>query len=354
MFLTPFRSLPRRFRDPLLRIAPLVLLPLLLASCAAPVRMDDGRNGRHGENADAAKGRTGADADAPFRHESGAGAEPTEERSEPFKYQYADADMAVLPSARPAFFGFRFDDRRRGAEPAPPERPRENPALRPSFRELRQARATAYAEADMTRRGGNTYVRYDGSSSNPNQVKFAAAPGALGLRITASPRLNAVENTPTALVLVVYHLSDRSALDVLAATETGMRRLLRGELFDASVKSARQLFIQPGMTAELALERPEDGRYVAVVAGYNRPDARTGLHVAPYGVGEYKKKGETAFHRTVSMFMPLPMNLGVSLGETMMTVSETASIHHNLRDSTRLQRAQPHYFEEPQILLKLN
>lgn len=303
------------------------VLPLFLSACSAPLRMDESYSAARRQH---------------FESEAAEDKNRETPREEKDDYQ-------TIPAA----FEVRLDD-------GPGIERHERAARRvrdaratPSYRELRQARATAFAEADMTLRGGNTYIRHDGSSSNPGQVKFAAAPGALGLRVEASPYLNAVEQTPTALVLVVYHLSDRGALDKLAETEQGMRRLLEGEFFDSSVRGVRQIFVQPGMCSELALDRAENGRYVALVAGYNRPDARTGLFVVPYGIGEYKKKGETSFHRAVSMFTPLPMNLAVHLGESAMIISETGSIYHNLRDSTRILRRQTHYFEEPNTLFML-
>ncbi|MCC8190155.1 MAG: type VI secretion lipoprotein TssJ, partial [Planctomycetes bacterium] len=213
-------------------------------------------------------------------------------------------------------------------------------------RELREARATAMAEADIYFRGGRTYVRPDGSSSRPSEVKFVAAPGALGIDLAASDSLNAVDGIPTGLVLIIYHLSDRVALDRLAAASDGMATLLAGDFFDPSVRAVRRIDVQPGLRNRLALERAEDGRYVAIVAGYNQPREATSLAVFTYPIAEYSEPGETSWHRSKSMFMPLPLNLSIRLDDNAMYVSEIASVYHHYRDSTRLYRRQPSFHHE--------
>lgn len=328
----------------------LTAAPYWCAGCSAPVRYDDSHSrrkpGAFGKIADRSKAEppSGGRSTEVRRYNAN---EPDDVPAEfNSRFNFVEYSPAEKPTILSAMFNFRLDDgvaqqREERASRLPPRDPR----TQPSFREQREARAAEYAEADMRARGGNIFVKHDGSSSNPNQVKFAAAPGALGLCIDASPGLNAVDNIPNAMVVLVYHLSDRGELDQLSQSEAGMRRLLEGKLFDASAKSVREMTIQPGQTMQLALDRAEDGRYVAIVAGYNRPDARTSLCVIPYGVGEYKKKGETSFHRAVNMYAPLPMNLRVSLGEKDMQVSETDRIYRNLQSSTRLQRQQPYHFE---------
>lgn len=254
-------------------------------------------------------------------------------------------EAPMAPDNTPILFGIRYDD---SIERERQEKMRQNPQdprTTPSVRELREARATMMMEDDIFARGGNTYVRYDGSSSKPGEVRFPATAGALGLRINASRRLNAVDGVPTAITLVVYHLTDRLSLDQLSGTEGGMRKLLEGEMFDKSVVAVRQFDIQPGTQNQLELPRGEGGRYVAVVAGYNKPDPRTSLFITSYNIGTYKKKGEFRIMSDIDMYVPLPLNLCVELGESSVLVTETNKIYHNMRDSTHMIRQQKHYYQ---------
>lgn len=243
------------------------------------------------------------------------------------------AGLAALPSC-----GLRLDDSRTASETARPE-----PETRPSPSEQRAARALALAEADIINRGGAVMYRPDGSASQPHSVKFPAAPGELTLEYAASERLNRFEESPHALLLVIYHLSDRAALDQLSAHENGMRKLLAGEYFDDSVKSARRHFVQPGAAGTLRLDRPEDGRFVAVAAGYAEPNKRTSLFVAEYGVGQWTTGGESVIHHKKKMYSPLPMRLFADLGENDMVVTNTGRIPGDLQKVHLLMARQTRY-----------
>lgn len=257
-----------------------------------------------------------------------------------------DSPREVADAEAPVVFGIRRDNSLEMKRAAKIEhhKPRD-PRTTPSYGDLRAAQATRMLEDQIFERGGQTHIRYDGSSSNPAGISFPAIPGALGLRVTASSRLNSVDGVPTAAVLIVYHLKDRLALDQLARTEDGMLKLLEGEFFDNSVVAVRRLDIQPGTQADLEMARGEGGRHVAIVAGYNRPDSRTSLFVTSYHIGSYKKKADFYFERDIDMYVPLPLNLHVNLGEASMLVTETGGIYHNLRDSTQMQRRKNHQYQ---------
>ena len=219
-----------------------------------------------------------------------------------------------------------------------------DPMAKPSIKELREARAVALMEADILASGRVVQIRPDGSSSNPGQVKFASAPGALNLEIAASESLNAIDGEPHALTLVIYQLSDRVAFDSLGVDEKGMGQLLDAKRFDESVKHVRRFFIQPGSSHKLSLERGEDARHVAIVAGYHLapPYPAATIRVFSYGIGQYAIPGETALHREKFMFRPLPLNLKIELGGDAMFAQETGSIYHNMHDSIRVRSQQYH------------
>lgn len=203
-----------------------------------------------------------------------------------------------------------------------------DPKSYPTPREQRAARALARAEQEIIEKsGGAIMYRPDGSSSKAHTVKFVASAGALTVKYSATERLNRLDGVSHAMLLVVYHMRDRAALDQLAGHEDGMRTLLAGEMFDDAVMSVRKHYIQPGADGTLLLERPENGRFVAIVAGYAEPSARTSLYVAEYGLGQWYAPGTTPMHRRKAMYTPLPMHLLVALDEQSMSVKNTGRIH---------------------------
>lgn len=248
----------------------------------------------------------------------------------PSSAQCATAPVAVEASESSAaprsFFGLRRDpglDAQRAERQA---RLAGDPVLLPTPREQRAARAMALAELKMIVEGDTVLHRSDGSASRPDAVKFVSTPGGLTLDYAADDALNRFDGIPHALLLVVYHLSDRAALNQLATHEDGLRKLLKGEIFDSSVKSVRKHFVQPGASGTLLLERPEDGRFVALVAGYAEPSSGTSLYVAEYGVAEWLAPGTTKVHNRKKMYTPLPMHLMASLAPEAMSVKNTTRV----------------------------
>ncbi len=233
-------------------------------------------------------------------------------------------------------------DTSRAAENAPrAKRLAADPTLVPSAREQRAARALALAEHSLiTRDGGAMLYRSDGSASRAHNVRFVQSPNALTLDYRASDRLNCLGGLPHALLLVVYHLSDRAALDQLSRHEDGMRKLLEGEEFDESVKSVRKHSVQPGAEGTLLLNRPEDGKFVAVAAGYAEPSAKTSLFVTEYGVGQWFAPGATPMHRRKTMYSPLPLRLTANLDETSISVWNTGRIYGATQHVHRLMAEQ--------------
>lgn len=217
---------------------------------------------------------------------------------------------------------------------------RDEPYTRPTPREQREARVMVLAEADLLAKGGIPTYRGDGSASNPSAVKFVSAPGALTLDYIASPQLNSIDELPHALRVVVYHLSDRAELDRLAEHEDGIRKLLEGEYFDEAVKGVRKHHIQPDSSGQLLIDRPEGGRYVAVVAGYDAPHAGSSVYVTEYSLGQWDMPGETLAHRSKDMFSPLPLHLQAALGDVGMAVQDTGRIFGNMKRVTNLNRQQ--------------
>lgn len=256
--------------------------------------------------------------------------------------------IASLPLLLPAC-GLRLDDSVGAARRERAERPAAAPGERPSYGEMRQARALAMAEAEIIARGGNIRVTANGAASQPDKVRYVYSPGALTLSFTASKGLNRADGTSHALAFTVYHLSDRAGLDMLRASEEGRRVLMSGERFDASVLSARTVFVQPGAASRMILDRVEGGRYVALAAGYHHGGESGTVYVTEYGIGRYSTGGETILHRGAVMFQPLPLVLDVVLGDDGMSVFNNDGIYHYSQKAVHLSERQMH-----QILYKRN
>ncbi|MDR3078363.1 MAG: type VI secretion lipoprotein TssJ [Planctomycetota bacterium] len=234
----------------------------------------------------------------------------------------------------------------------------DDPALRPSLRELRQARADAWLEREIAAGGGLIRYADDGSSSWPDKVKFVAAPNALALGIRADSCLNFIDGAPQTLVLTIYHLTQPVNINHLLSLENREQDLSKGigprfiaeemnSVIDmavvlpvirlgASVVGVERFTIQPGQNGILSLSRPENGRYIAIVADYRQRDdsGANFTHVAEYPIGRYeqKEKGWAFLPRHVTMFRPLPLNLEVELGPGAMRIYESGKLLHPLRD----------------------
>lgn len=241
------------------------------------------------------------------------------------------------PVVKKNFFGIRYDDSAANARHVRADCPTADPCTVPSISELRKAKADAIMAAEIKAQGGDTQIKSDGSSSNPSEVKFVASPGALSINLLAEENLNSFDGTPHALVLNIYHLEDRAFFDQLASNSEGVRKLLGRDATDTSIKAVRQLFIQPGTHSVLNIERSENGRYVAIVAGFDSMDPARSIFVSSYGIGHYKQK-KGALAKSQDMFSPLPLNLIVHLGPNSMSVSETEELIDNLAQAKILSK----------------
>jgi type VI secretion system VasD/TssJ family lipoprotein len=91
---------------------------------------------------------------------------------------------------------------------------------------------------------------------------------AINISLHAALDLNAVDNKANSLLVVIYQLKDVNEFNRLAGYQEGLRKLLEAKVFDPSVMAMKKIFIEPGGTRGLALDRAEDARFVGIVAGY--------------------------------------------------------------------------------------
>ena len=91
---------------------------------------------------------------------------------------------------------------------------------------------------------------------------------AIDIAIHAALDLNAVDHKPNSLLVVIYQLKDINEFNRLAGYKEGLKKLLEAKVFDPSVVAMKKIFIEPGGTRGLTLDRAEDSRFVGIVAGY--------------------------------------------------------------------------------------
>ena len=115
-------------------------------------------------------------------------------------------------------------------------------------------------------------------------------PEAVKIHYAADSLLNAFNEKPHTLVLVVYQMRELDAFNDLAKTEEGLRKLLEFEHFDPSVVSKDKIIVHPGEEDSLIIDRYENARWVGIVAGYYNliPEQVSQKFQIPFAI---KKKG---------------------------------------------------------------
>ncbi len=91
---------------------------------------------------------------------------------------------------------------------------------------------------------------------------------AVKLHVVADPMLNLDEGKAHTLYACIYQLKDPNGFNQLAGYQSGLYKLLDCKLFDRGVVASKRLIVRPGEDTTLIMDRAEDARYLAVVAGY--------------------------------------------------------------------------------------
>lgn len=154
---------------------------------------------------------------------------------------------------------------------------------------------------------------------------------AIHLDLKAGSQLNLFDDIPHTLLVCVYQLRDLNAFNQLTGDDDGLYDLLQCSAFDASVRSSKRLIIHPGHDSTITLDRAEDTKYVAIVAGYYsiEKDKIVRLFDIPV-VAE--KTG--AFSRT-KISRPDRLNIELALGpEQIVTPSGVLRETHEVRRTT--------------------
>ncbi len=91
---------------------------------------------------------------------------------------------------------------------------------------------------------------------------------AIKLQVIADPMLNLDDGKAHTLYACIYQLKDPNGFNQLSGDQSGLYKLLDCKLFDQGVASSKRLIVHPGEDTILVLDRAENAKYLAVVAGY--------------------------------------------------------------------------------------
>lgn len=103
----------------------------------------------------------------------------------------------------------------------------------------------------------------------PQDVVWAWAPNGITVHLLASDELNMKDGQPHAISLCIYQMQTLDALTARAATREGLVELLQCRADPAESVKATHRYVQPGEEAHFSIDRAENARFIAVVAGYD-------------------------------------------------------------------------------------
>jgi type VI secretion system VasD/TssJ family lipoprotein len=137
---------------------------------------------------------------------------------------------------------------------------------------------------------------------------------AISIHLKADPKLNFDDGVPHTLLVCIYQLKDPNTFNQLAEDTDGIYTLLECGLFDAGVATAKRTIVNPGQDVTIVLDRAEDAKYVAVVAGYYvlQKNRMIRLYDIPVGI-----QSQGFIKRTKSQ-VPGVLNVELQLGPSQI------------------------------------
>ena len=148
---------------------------------------------------------------------------------------------------------------------------------------------------------------------------------AIRLHIKADKQLNLDEGEAHTLLLCTYQLSDPNNFNQLANDQDGLYRLLECSLFGDGAAVAKRMIIQPDQDINLALDRAEGARYVAMVAGYYVLEKDRMVKMVE--IPEYVE--EKGFFKKSKTRKPARLDIELILGPQQITTISTSTPEGN-------------------------
>ncbi|MCR4666837.1 MAG: type VI secretion system lipoprotein TssJ [Desulfovibrio sp.] len=154
-------------------------------------------------------------------------------------------------------------------------------------------------------------------AGNPAKVTWNLEAKGISLRLEAAEDLNREGEKPLGLTVCVYQLDDPSTFQSLAGSPSGIDRLLDCSLDAAKARSSRLFSMQPGKSVDASMDRVENARYLAVVAGYDHMNVELCSSIIPFPI-HHEKKG-ILFRE--DLYTAAPMRALIHLGAESVTIS---------------------------------
>lgn len=100
------------------------------------------------------------------------------------------------------------------------------------------------------------------------QVDAPFAEGAITLTVQTTPDLNALEGIANSCTLLVIQTQKASTLNKLLSSPSGLKTLFSAAGAQNEILKVDRYAAMPGQSTTLHIDRSENTRYVAIVAGY--------------------------------------------------------------------------------------
>ncbi|NHB91182.1 type VI secretion lipoprotein TssJ [Photorhabdus cinerea] len=149
------------------------------------------------------------------------------------------------------------------------------------------------------------------------QARPVYANNAIRLKMMADPQLNVFNNMPNSCTILIAQAEKREQLDKLLANPTLLRNLFAGTGATENILQLDNYVMMPGQSVSLHIDRAEQARYVALIAGYYPAPGSTHVRVLSLPLrleqsGWWNKSWSAEF---------VPMNIDLMLGRYAITRS---------------------------------
>ncbi|PBI77985.1 putative component of type VI protein secretion system [Rahnella sp. BIGb0236] len=108
----------------------------------------------------------------------------------------------------------------------------------------------------------------EGRQKAVGEVSAPFANGAITLQLRAEPGLNSLNDMPNSCTVLLLQTKDKPALDKTLGNPATLKSLFAGAGSEGGVLQVDRYVMMPGQTNTVHIDRAQDTRNVALVAGY--------------------------------------------------------------------------------------
>ncbi|HHR6132075.1 TPA: type VI secretion system lipoprotein TssJ [Providencia alcalifaciens] len=143
-----------------------------------------------------------------------------------------------------------------------------------------------------------------------SQLNAPFEEGAIRLTIQSSPDLNAFEGIANSCTLLVIQAQKKSTLNELIANTIKLKSLFSSAGAEEDILKVDRYSAMPGQTTTLHIDRSENTRYIAIVAGYYPFPKQQHMMVIAIPIGVESQGWLTSFWQAHLS----PLNVSLYLG----------------------------------------